>query len=516
MLQSLHCLNCNIDHAKLPEPQINSFSKNKPKEDQMPQVCSNFIDGEWVPAAGGKTFSSYNPANGEEIGQYSASGEREALAAIEAAAVSATTWAGTTPGQRAAILYRAADLMERAGDLLTRLITVEEGKTQAESQIELKRSAASLRYYAAEAYNITGETFPSDEPGSVVSTLREPLGIVTIVTPWNFPLSIPVRKIAPALAAGNTVIFKPSSLTPAVGEFIVRILEEAGLPPGVLNFITGPGGELGNSLAAHRQIKGISFTGSNPAGNALRQAANPACRVQLEMGGKNPLVVMDDADLDLAAQVTVKGAFGLAGQACTGTSRVIVIEAVMEAFMERLIARTEKIKVGFGLEKEVEMGPLASRKQLETVLHYLEIGQQEGAQLVTGGQRLETDGLDQGYFISPAIFTGVTSGMRIAQEEIFGPVLAVMVASDFEEALALANATRYGLSAAICTRSLATAHRFTRLAQAGMVKVNKPTTGVSLNAPFGGMKDSSSETYKEQGRAALEFYTRLKTVDMAL
>lgn len=482
----------------------------------MPQVSSNFIDGEWVPAASGSVFPSYNPATAEVTGQFSASGEREAQAAIEAAARAFSGWSDTPPGQRAAILYRAADLLEKSGPDLARLVTTEEGKTLSESLIEVKRSAASLRYYAAEAYNLTGETFPSDEPGSVVSTWREPLGLVSLVTPWNFPLSIPVRKIAPALAAGNTVIFKASSLTPAVGKFIVEILAAAGLPKGVLNYVTGPGAELGNALAAHRRINGISFTGSNPVGNALRQAANPACRVQLEMGGKNPMVVMDDADLDLAAQVTVKGAFGLAGQACTGTSRVIVIEAVLDQFMEKLTARTARLKVGNGLEQGVEMGPLASRKQLETVTNYLKIGQEEGAKLVTGGQRLADNGLEPGYFIAPAIFTGVTPRMRIAQEEIFGPVLSVLTAHDFEEALALANDTRYGLSAAICTRSLATAHRFTRMAQAGMVKVNKPTTGVSLNAPFGGVKDSSSATYKEQGRAALEFYSRVKTVDIGL
>lgn len=482
----------------------------------MPQVCSNFIGGHWLPAAGEQVFSSYNPATCEEIDQFSVSGESDVLAAIESAAQSFKSWAATTPGQRASILYRAADLMEKEGEHLTRLVTAEVGKTLAESTIELKRSAASLRYYAAEAYNTTGETFPSDEPGSVVSTLREPLGLISVVTPWNFPLSIPVRKIAPALAAGNTVIFKPSSLSPAVGRFIVEILTRAGLPEGVLNFITGPGGEVGNALAANPQISGISFTGSNPVGNALRRAANARCRLQLEMGGKNPMVIMDDADLDLAAQVTVKGAFGLAGQACTGTSRAIVIESVLEPFLERLIARTGKLTVGNGLEKGVEMGPLASRKQMETVMNYLKIGQEEGARLVMGGQPVATGGLTKGYFISPAIFTGVTSRMRIAQEEIFGPVLAVMVARDFAEALALANDTSYGLSAAICTRSLTTAHNFTRGVQAGMVKVNKPTTGVSLNAPFGGFKDSSSATYKEQGRAAMEFYTRLKTVDIAL
>jgi aldehyde dehydrogenase (NAD+) len=296
---------------------------------------------------------------------------------------------------------------------------------------------------------------------------------------------------------------------------LVEALAEAGLPKGVLIFVTGPGGEVGEILAGHRQVKAISFTGSNPVGNGLQRAAGPYCRTQLEMGGKNPLVIMDDADLDLAAQIAVKGAFGLAGQACTGTSRAIVHEAVYEAFLERLVARTKKLVVGNGLDKGVEMGPLASQKQLDTVLRYLKIGQEEGAQLVWGGERLEEGALARGYFVSPAIFTGVTSQMRIAQEEIFGPVLAVLTARDFEEALALANNTEYGLSAAICTRSLRTANLFAQRIQAGMVKVNKPTTGVSLNAPFGGVKKSSSETYKEQGRAALDFYTRLKTVDIA-
>ena len=482
----------------------------------MGQVNSNYIGGEWLAASNRQLFASYNPATGDEIGHYSAAGSREALAAIMAAESAFPAWKVSTPGQRAAILYRAADILDRRSAEIADLITREEGKTLAESNIELKRSAASLRYYATEAYNLGGQTFPSDEPGSLLSTLREPLGVVLAVTPWNFPLSIPTRKIAPALAAGNTVVYKPASLTPATGCALVEVLAEAGLPPGVLNLITGSGGELGQTLASGSKIRAISFTGSNPVGNIIQQAAGPNCRTQLEMGGKNPLVVMEDADLDLAVQIAVKGAFGLSGQACTGTSRVIVIESVMDRFVEKLVARTGQLVIGNGLDKAVAMGPLASEKQLETVLNYIEIGVQEGAQLVHGGQRLGEGTLAKGYFISPALFTQVTPDMRIAREEIFGPVLAIMAARNFEEALALANDTEYGLSAAICTRSLATAHRFVQQVQAGMVKVNKPTTGVSLNAPFGGFKKSSSETFKEQGREALEFYTRLKTVDIQL
>lgn len=482
----------------------------------MGQVNSNYIGGEWVPASNRQIFASYNPATGDELGHYAASGPQDAWAAIKFAEDAFPAWKVTTPGQRAAILYRAADILDRRAAEIAELITREEGKTLAESHIELKRSAASLRYYATEAYNLCGQTYPSDEPGSLLSTVREPLGVVLAITPWNFPLSIPTRKIAPALAAGNTVIYKPASLTPATGCALVEVLAEAGLPPGVLNLLTGPGGDLGQALSSASKIRAISFTGSNQVGNVIQQTAGPGCRTQLEMGGKNPLVVMDDADLDLAVQIAVKGAFGLSGQACTGTSRVVVIEAIMSQFMEKLVARTCQLVIGNGLDKAVMMGPLASQKQLETVLNYIEIGLQEGAQLVYGGQRLRKDALARGYFVSPAIFTGVTAGMRIAQEEIFGPVLSIMTAHSFEEALALANNTQYGLSAAICTRSLATAHRFVQQAQAGMVKVNKPTTGVSLNAPFGGFKKSSSETFKEQGREALEFYTRLKTVDIQL
>ncbi len=482
----------------------------------MGQISSNYIGGEWMEAANKAGFSSINPANREEIGQFSASSQQDAEAAIEAAGRAFSAWSASSPGSRAAILYRAADLLDQRAKEVARLITTEEGKTFAESSTEVKRSAASLRYYATEAYNITGRTYPSDEPSSFVSTIREPLGVITAVTPWNFPLSIPTRKIAPALAAGNTVVYKPSSLTPAIGKALVEVLVQAGLPKGVLNFVTGSGGEVGHVLAASRQVKAISFTGSNPVGARLQQAAGPNCRVQLEMGGKNPLVVMDDADLDQAAQIAVKGAFGLAGQACTGTSRVIVIETVLPEFLEKLRIHTEQLKVGNGLDQGVEMGPLASQKQLEIVLNFVQIGQKEGAKLVSGGERLEREGLARGYFISPAIFTGVTARMRIAQEEIFGPVLAVISARSFEEAVELANCTRFGLSASICTRNLNYAHRFAKMVQAGMVKVNKPTTGVSLNAPFGGVKDSSSETFKEQGREAIEFYTRLKTIDMAI
>lgn len=482
----------------------------------MGQVSSNYIGGEWVEAANKGGFSSINPATGEEIGQFSASTQTDAEAAVEAAGRAFSGWAASSPASRAAVLYRAADLIDQRAPELARLITTEEGKTLTESTTEVKRSAASLRYYATEAYNITGRTYPSDEPGSFVSTLREPLGVITAVTPWNFPLSIPTRKIAPALAAGNTVVYKPSSLTPATGKALVEILVAAGLPKGVLNFVTGPGGEVGQVLATNRQVRAISFTGSNPVGASLQQAAGPGCRIQLEMGGKNPLVIMEDADLDQAAQIAVKGAFGLAGQACTGTSRVIVIETVLPAFLAKLRTRTEQLKLGNGLDRGIEMGPLASQKQFETVLKYVQIGQQEGAKLVSGGEPFDKGELASGYFVTPAIFSEVAPAMKIAQEEIFGPVLAVLSVHDFEEALEVANSTRFGLSASICTRNLSYAHRFAQRVQAGMVKVNKPTTGVSLNAPFGGVKDSSSETFKEQGREAIEFYTRLKTIDMAV
>ena len=344
-----------------------------------------------------------------------------------------------------------------------------------------------------------------------VYTLREPLGVVSIITPWNFPVSIPARKIAPALITGNTVVFKPSSDAPLSGYRLVEAFAEAGLPKGVLNFITGGAADVGSAITEPSVVRAISFTGSTAAGEHICRAVGFTTRTQMELGGKNPLIVMEDADLDKAVDLTIKGGLSLAGQACTGTSRVLVMKQVRTEFIARLAARVKTLKIGSGLAAGMDMGPLATAKQLDTVLRYIAIGKKE-ATLVCGGERLAGHGFDNGYYVSPAIFSDVTQDMTIAREEIFGPVIAIIEVESYADAVMKANDTEYGLSAAIATRNPRYMHDFARDIQSGTVKINRTTTGNLINAPFGGLKRSSTSTFRESGRTGLEFYTQIKTV----
>jgi acyl-CoA reductase-like NAD-dependent aldehyde dehydrogenase len=479
------------------------------------KVYENLIGGHWAKSSSGKTFPSINPADTSDvIGLFQEATLEETRQAIDAARESQPTWAESPPARRAEVLYKAAYLIEEKSSELAETLTREEGKTLAESNAEVKRAAANFRFYAGQAYLISGETLPSDEPSTSLYTLRLPVGVVSAITPWNFPLTIPARKIAPALAAGNSVVFKPASLTPLMGLKLGEILSEAGLPEGVINVLTGPASIVGEEMVSNASINAITFTGSYNVGDRIQHKALTTCRTQLEMGGKNPIIVLEDANLDLAVSCTIQGAFGLSGQACTGTSRAIVSKEVVELFKEKLIQATKAITIGDGFTKGVKMGPVADSQQEKTILEYIEIGKREGAELIYGGRKLEGTSYDRGFFIEPTIFTKVKPQMRIAQEEIFGPVLAIIEAEDFDEAIRIANQVEYGLSASICTRDLARAERFTRLIEAGMVKINQPTTGVALNAPFGGIKKSSTETYREQGRIALDFFTRVKTVSL--
>ncbi|WP_019122321.1 aldehyde dehydrogenase family protein [Brevibacillus massiliensis] len=477
------------------------------------QTFKNLINGEWVESVSNETFDSRNPAlSTEVVARFQASIEEDVLQAIEAAQQAFLSWRAVPPSKRAAILYKAADLLEAGVEQYAAELTSEEGKTLASSRMEVKRSVQTLRYYASEGLNVSGVTLPSDDPTVFVYTKKEPLGVVAVITPWNFPISIPVRKIAPALVTGNTVVFKPALDTPLIAYRLVEALHNGGLPAGVINFVTGSASKIGKPLITHPAVKAVTFTGSTAAGEQISQSVRLSTRVQLELGGKNPLIVLEDADLEQAAELAIKGGFELTGQACTGTSRVIVMDEVHDRFVDALIEKTKALKVGSGLSEGVEIGPLANESQLTNVLSYIKLGIAEGAKLVFGGERLLEGDYANGYYVSPAIFTEVRPGMRIAREEIFGPVISVIRAGGCQEAVEIANDVDFGLSAAICTADANRVQYFIDHIQSGVVKVNRPTTGNALNAPFGGVKMSSTATYRESGRAALDFYLQEKTV----
>jgi aldehyde dehydrogenase (NAD+) len=476
------------------------------------EAFRNHIGGAWTESRTGAWFDSINPADIDDIvGRFPACGAEDAAAAVQAAAAAFAGWRATSPSARAKILNGAAAYLESHVERFAVELTREQGKALHLSRDEILRSAQTLRFYAVEGLSFTGETFPNDDADMVVYTRREPLGVVSIVTPWNFPVSIPARKIAPALMAGNTVVFKPSSDAPLSGFRLVEALLASGLPPGVLNFITGRAADIGPAITEPTAVRAISFTGSTAAGEQIHRAVSLTTRLQMELGGKNPLIVMEDADLDQAVDLAIKGGLSLSGQACTGTSRVLVMAPVMAAFTDKLVARVKALKIGSGLVAGNDIGPLATARQLDTVLRYIEIGRRE-ARLLCGGVRLTGNGYDQGYYVTPAIFTGVTQDMRIAREEIFGPVLALIEVTSYADAVARANDTDYGLSAAIATRNPRYMHEFERDIEAGTVKINRTTTGNLINAPFGGLKQSSTSAFRESGRAGLEFYTQIKTV----
>jgi len=481
----------------------------------MTEAYRNYVAGQWVESKSGKTFPNINPANiGETIGHFQASGAEDVQAACEAAAKAQPAWAGAPAPRRGEFLFKAAELLESRLQKVSEEMTREEGKTLPEAKGEVKRAINILRYFGGEGARQFSYQIPSEREKVFCYTLRKPLGIVALITPWNFPSAIPAWKMAPALVAGNTVVIKPASLAPLSAYRIVEALHEAGIPAGVLNYVTGTGGAVGNPLVEHPAIRAVSFTGSCEVGNALyEKVTQRRVRVQLEMGGKNPTVVLKDADLDYAADVLVNGAFFSTGQKCTACSRAIIERSVYEPLLEKLIAKTRKLKVGNGLDPGIEIGPAVDAAQLETDLKYIEIAKNEGAHLVCGGKRLTGGDYDRGYFIEPTLFAGVTAEMRIAQEEVFGPVLGLMVANDFDDAMRLANGVRFGLSAAIVSRDLTRVHEFINRIEAGLITVNLPTAGVEYQLPFGGTKESSFGM-REQGPAALDFYTETRTVYM--
>ena len=472
----------------------------------------NLIAGEWVEASGRSFFENVNPAHPDQIlGRFPSAGTADVEKAVRAAANALPEWASMPAPKRGGLLDRASRILDGRLEEMAVALTREEGKTLAEAHGEVGRIPDIFRFFAGEGWRMGGQVLPGNIVGESIFTLREPLGVVGIITPWNFPALIPAWKIAPGLVYGNTLVFKPASFAPQVGLILTQALQEAGLPDGVLNYITGSGSAVGSALIPDDEVRGISFTGSYEVGKWVCGHTNEQMkRVQCEMGGKNALVVLRDSDLDTAVALTVKGGFGLSGQACTATSRVVVEEAVADEFVAKLTAAAEKIVVGDGLDESTTMGPVVSAEQRVTILGYIELGEKEGADLLTGGDGSR----EKGFYVLPTVFDRVNPEMRIAQEEIFGPVICVLRARDFDHAIEVANQVTYGLAAGIVTNNLDKAYEFANRIEAGIVKVNEATTGTAFHAPFGGFKNSSANTFKEQGQSAVEFYTRTKTVYM--
>ncbi|AUV82455.1 aldehyde dehydrogenase family protein [Salinigranum rubrum] len=460
----------------------------------------NFVDGEWIAAETGETFENVNPA--------------DATRAVEAAVAAADGWE-TTPGpERGRILQAASERLAARKNELTEALIREEGKARPEAAGEVQRAVDIFAYYGAKARDFRGTVKAASSPDTTLYTVQEPMGVAALITPWNYPIAIPAWKLAPALATGNAVVFKPATNAPDVARMLVECLDDAGLPPGVVNMVTGPGSVVGSVFTEHEGVDAVSFTGSTSVGLAVGAAAQEAGkRVQLEMGGKNPTVVMPSADLERAVDIVASGAFGVTGQACTACSRAIVHEDVYDEFLEALVVAAESITVGPGLDG-ADMGPQVSADELQGTLEYIDIARGEGATLLTGGSRLTGAPYDNGHFVEPTVFADASPEMRISCEEVFGPVLAVLPVGDFEEAMEVANDVEFGLSASIVTQELTEANRFVDEIEAGVAKVNDKTTGLELHVPFGGQKASSSETYREQGDAGLEFYTLSKTVYM--
>lgn len=480
----------------------------------MPTAYQNFIGGDWVGAASGQTFQTVNPADTREtVAHYSRSGRAEAHQAFEAAAHAFPAWAAQTSVARGRFLSQASQILATRKAALAQLLTREEGKTLAEATGEVQRTIDIFRFYGGLSYTVGGQTLPHDLPGNLLLTRRDPLGVVALITPWNFPIAIPAWKSAPALLCGNAVVLKPASAAPALACEIAKALAEAGLPKGVFNVVTGDGRAFGDEVLTHPAVSAVSFTGSRPVGTALYSGLAPRMlRAQMEMGGKNPTIVLADADLDLAARLVAIAGFGLTGQACTATSRVIVERPVLEAFTAKLVERAQALVVGNGLKEGVTMGPAVSEAQLATNLDYVRIATQEGARLVTGGNRLSAGDHAHGWFMEPTVLADVKPTARIACEEVFGPVIGILGVDSFDEAIAVANGVEFGLSASLVTRDFARALRYVDRIQAGVVKVNQISTGLALQAPFGGVKGSSTDSFREQGLAALDFYTRSRTV----
>jgi len=473
----------------------------------------NYINGQWIDSLSNKTYPIVNPANKTSVvGNFQISNSEDTLQAIESASNAASIWANTPAPSRAQVLFKSLEIFERRFEELARAITIEEGKPISDARGEVRRAMNIIEYSAGEGRRLFGYTTPSESPNMMAYTVRRPLGVVALITPWNFPIAIPAWKLAPALICGNSVILKPASGTPLSAVKLVEIFEEAGLPSGVLNLITGPGSLIGNILVESEHVNAISFTGSTEIGTDIySKGAKTLKKVQCEMGGKNAVIVLADADIDKALGSLVQGAFGSTGQRCTATSRAIIEAPIYNEVVDQLISRTSKLKIGDGLDPEVDISPLSSANQMEKVLEYIGIGAEEGANLAYGGHALSGGIYDHGYYVEPTIFTEVSPDMRIAKEEIFGPVLTVTEVGDLDEAIRVSNGVQFGLSSSIYTRDIPQAFQYVNTVETGMVHINAPTLGGEVHLPFGGIK-SSGIGQREQGVEAINFFSELISV----
>ncbi len=480
----------------------------------MPEPATHqlFIAGRWVDGVSGQTFDSVNPADTRDVvGRFQAGGAADVAMAVAAAGEASKGWRATPAPKRGEVLYRFAALMAEHKERLARAMTREMGKVLAEARGDVQEGIDIAFLMAGEGRRLFGDTVPSELPDKWAMSVRQPLGIAGIVTPWNFPIAIPCWKMMPALVSGNTVVFKPASDAPHVATLLVELMEEAGFPAGTVNLVTGSGGEAGDAIVDNPDVAVISFTGSSATGRSIAERAGRRLkRLSLELGGKNAVVVMRDADLDLAVDGILWSAFGTTGQRCTACSRVIADRPIADELVRRLAERAERLRIGSGLDESVEVGPLVNAPAATKVESYVAIGRGEG-ELVCGGERETAGELAHGHFYQPTIFTGVGPMARIAQEEIFGPVLSVIPADGYAEAMAAANGTRYGLSASIFTQSVNTAFRAMRDFEAGLVYVNAGTTGAETHLPFGGWKDTGNG-HREAGHVALDTFTEWKAV----
>ncbi|MGH2695239.1 MAG: aldehyde dehydrogenase family protein, partial [Actinomycetota bacterium] len=471
----------------------------------------NYIDGRWVDSESGEGFDDLNPANGEVIATATKSSTADVERAVEAARRAFESWRLFPAPRRGEILYKAGEIMLQRKEELAREMTREMGKVVAEARGDVQEGIDMTYYIAGEGRRQPGEVVPAELPNKWAMSMRHPLGVVAAITPWNFPFAIPTWKLMPALVLGNTVVFKPASYTPMLAVRLVEILEEAGLPKGVLNLVLGPGGEVGDALVTHPGVDLISFTGSSDTGARISEMAGRLLkRVSCELGGKNAIVVLDDADIDLSIDGIVWSAFGTSGQRCTAASRVITHRGVANELVDKLVGRAKKLKLGDGLEASTDVGPVVSDTQLEKIHSYIPIAEKEGATVAAGGRVPRDGALAKGYFHEPTVLVDVKPNMRVAQEEIFGPVTAVIEVAGLDEAIKALNSTKYGLSCSIYTRNVNAAFRFMRDAETGIVYVNAGTIGAEIQLPFGGMK-ATGNGHREAGQAALDVYSEWKS-----